>query len=123
MISVAEIVIDSDFAQSFTVNRTLGTFVNGRFVPTVTTFLVYGTIQPQQTSDTLQLPGGDQIRGAIDIWTLTPLLTAQLGDPASTDNFVPDEVVWNGEAYKTMQGMNWTDFGFYHSIGIRKLGA
>lgn len=119
MINVSELINDPDFAQTFTVTRTTGAWVEGNFTQAIpTTLNIIGIIQPMNTNDMVQLPEGDAIKGAINIYSLTPINTT-----SQTPSAVSDQVTWKGEQYKIIQTQNYSDWGYYKASAVRILGA
>lgn len=122
MIDVSELIEDPDFAQSFTVTRRTGHWVDGNFVTTPKTIKMTGVIQPMNTRDVQMLPQGDTVKGAVNIWTTQPLHVTRL-DKNEESGAVSDEVTWQGEAYKILEIQNFSDGGYYQAAAVRKLGA
>jgi len=121
MINIAEMITDPDFCQSFVLTRSSGTFVNGRFTPSLETIALTGILRPANTKDIQMLPVGDVIRGELVVYSLQPIYTtrADHGNGAG----LSDEVTWQGENYKIIQVQNYSDFGYYKALATRKLGA
>lgn len=122
MINVSELINDPDFCQTFTVSRYSGTWQGGKFSTTASVFSVTGVITPMKTKDVAQLPQGDTILGAIEIFSPVPLLTTRL-DPSGESGGTADEVTWKGEVYKILKVDDFTDFGYFYAVGTRKAGA
>ena len=120
MINISELITDPDFNQNFNVIRTTGTYVTGRFTTTTTTIAFTGVIDPLNTKDMLQLPEGDTIKGAINVYTLAALNTTQATTAGA--GTLPDEVVWMGENYKVLNVKNYADYGYYKATAVRKKG-
>lgn len=123
MINISEMISDPDFVQSFTVTRRLGSWENGNFETNPTIFSLSGVVLPMKTRDVVILPGGDQLTGAIEIYTLQPLFTTKLGPMSGVDGCQSDEVSWQGEAWKIYQVLDYEDYGYFKNIAIRKQGA
>jgi hypothetical protein len=124
MINVSELIDDPDFCQPepFQVRRQSGQWINNRFVTTETLIPVSGIIVPMKTKDIVQLPQGDTITGAIEIFTHCPLQTTRLGS-SGEDGVIADEVTWNGEVYKIHKADDFTNYGYFYAVGVRKAGA
>lgn len=123
MINVSELITDPDFAQSFTVTRYLGAWVDGRLQEQKSEIPMMGVITPENTSDMNQLPGGDTITGRINIYSLEPLFTTRLQGDNSSRSSTSDEIEWRGEKWKILQTENFLDFGYFKSLAVRKFGA
>jgi hypothetical protein len=116
LISVAELINDGDFAQSFTITRRIGKWVKGRWTDAGTIDeVVTGVIQPANTDDIEMLPSGDAIRGAIKIHTLEPLRVTNEANKTKCD-----EVTWRGEAYKVVQVDDFSQNGYYKALAVRR---
>lgn len=124
MIDVCELIDDPDFCQDFTVIRSTGSWVNGDFVVTTpSTLTMTGVIEPMNTRDMQQLPEGDRITGALNVYTTEPLYTTRLNQSTGNSGGLSDEVVWGGENYKIIQVQNFSDYGYFKAAAVRKLGA
>lgn len=123
MINISEIIVDPDFAQGFTVERKAGTWVDSVFTTTAQILPFYGVIIPLNTKDMKQLPEGDTIQGAIEVYTLQPISTTQLANEAWNPETLSDEIIWQQENYKIIQVRNFTDFGYFKAVAVRKFGA
>lgn len=123
MINVSELITDPDFAQTFTVTRYFGEWVDGRLQEQKSEIPMVGVITPENTSDMNQLPGGDTITGRINIYSLEPLFTTRLKGDNSSRSSTSDEIEWRGEKWKILQTENFLDFGYFKSLAVRKFGA
>lgn len=124
MINVSELINDPDFSQTFTVTRTTGQWDAGNFVLNPTTFKLYGSIQPLNTKEMAQYPEGDRIKGLNKIYTVQQLYTTQDGPlEDGEDGLISDEVTWQGFQWKILSTNDFSDFGYYQAIAVRKRGA
>lgn len=124
MINVSELITDPDFAQSFTVTRTVGNWDAGNFVTTSTTLKMFGSIQPLNTKEMDQYPEGDRLKGMNKIYTLDQLYTTQTGPTEDgEDGQLSDEVTWQGERWKILNSQDFSDFGYYQAVAVRTKGA
>lgn len=116
MIDVSSIVNDPLFAQSFTVYRKTGAYVNGVWTPSESAITMCGTITVPKETDLRQLPEGDFQQGAICIYTTQELyLTGTSG--------TSDEIMWRGNRYRIAQLWPWGDFGYYKAMGVRMVAT
>lgn len=124
---ITSLLLDPELgAQSFTINRTMGSWKKGRFIEEVTVIKAIGNIQPATAEELEQLPEGDRRKGVIVIRTPTPIYETQ--DAMTTDEpsqtpakeHATDEIVWRGNAYKVLSAMMWADFGWYEAFATRK---
>jgi hypothetical protein len=127
MLNVSRIINSPRIAQpsAFTVTRSTGTWVNGRFTLTTSTLNYSGTILPASSKDVIQTPEGDRIKGEIAIYTDSncPLYETFLNQKTGNSGNVSDEVTWQGENYKIIQVKPYVDYGYYKAIAVRKRGA
>jgi hypothetical protein len=114
MIDLSEVITDDDFAQEFTLYRSTGDWVAGRWVEnTKETVVMDGTIVPMSAREIQQLPEADRIRGSINIFTTEALyLTTAEGTQRTSD-----QILWKGGLYKLIQINDYSDFGFYGAVG------
>ena len=122
MINISEIVNDPDFAQSFSLVRSSGTWTLGRFVSTSTTLSRYGVILPMTTKEITQLATGDALQGYIKVYCVDNIYTTRL-DTAGDAGGLSDEVVWQGDNYKVLAVQQFSDFGYWQASCVRKRGA
>ena len=113
LLNIGELISDPDFCQSFTVTRRSGEWSNARFIPVETEFLSYGIIDPQDTSELDVNPDGSMVRGRINIYTHTQLFVTILDVPTSSNNYISDEITWQGNKYTVMLDNNYSDYGYY----------
>lgn len=122
MINISEIIDDPDFAQAFTLVRSVGTYTLGRFVYTTTTLNRYGVILPMTSKEITQLATGDALQGYIKVFCLDPIYTTRL-DTAGDGGGLSDEIVWQGENHKVLSVQQYSDFGYWQASCVRKRGA
>jgi hypothetical protein len=123
VISLAEVALDPDFAQSFVVTRQTGTFQRGGFVgdaPVEIPF--YGIIQPATDEDLRQVPEGDRVSGS-QLVISTAKLYRTFTDGIGTTSGFSDTFVWGGKVYKVLSDGTWSDFGYWEAIAVRAAGA
>lgn len=120
-IDVSELITDPDFAQSFSLIRTTGEFINGRWTETLEETLTRtGVIAPAGAKELRQLPEADRVEGAISIFTKEIMyITSDTGVLRSSD-----KISWQGHLYKIISVENWSDWGdgFYHALAQRMTG-
>ena len=119
MIDVSEIIEDPDFAQSFYVYRSTGSFINGVWTEsTPTRIQMYGVITVANAKEVRMLPEGDRIQGAMDFYSTKALYVTRTGQTQGTS----DKILWRGDYYKLINVKNWADYGFYSATGERIAG-
>ena len=115
MINVGNLLVDPAFSQSITVYRQNGDWVGGRWTPgTPTQLTVAGVITIPKETDLEQVPEGDRMKGAICVYTQTPLVVSNV-------NGTSDQVLWtnDGNLYRAAQLYPFADYGYYKCICIR----
>jgi hypothetical protein len=107
-------------AQSFTVLRSTGSFVSGRWVENpVTSVPMHGIISVMSEKELVQFPEADLAKGAMIFCSKDPIYTTRIGD----DQGISDKVIWRGEEYKIFNVAPWADYGYYRAVGERTKGA
>lgn len=116
-LNVKELISDPDFCQNFSVTRRSGSWNNyGKFIPTNTTFETFGIIDPQDTSETdLSNPDGTLIQGRIKVYTYSKLYLTVLST-SGTEQYISDEVTWQGNQYIVILDNNYSDYGYYSYV-------
>ena len=117
--SIAEIVDDQDFAQSFTITRSQnGKFVLGRWQNSTVTVGMWGSIQPPEPEELEQVPEGDRMLGVIAVHCTQRLYETNTNQ---TDG-ISDQVIWHGENYRVFKVYPWNDYGYWKALAVRMSG-
>jgi len=121
MINLGDITIDTDFVKpkSFILIRSHTTWLNGRPIGEITELVGTGIIDPLTTKEIHMLPEGDSISGSIRIYTKIPVYTTR----NNHDEGFSDEIKFHGFYYKVVAVDDYSDFGYYKVIAVRKLGS
>lgn len=120
MIDMSDIIIDPDFAQSYTVLRSNGSFVDGVWTEgTPTRIVMYGPITVMSPRELSQYPEGDRIKGGMNFFSTKPLYVTRTGQTPG----ISDKIMWRGEYYKLFNVAPYADYGFYKGSGERIKGA
>lgn len=119
IINLSRVVNSPAFAQAFTVNRTLGTFQRGGFVPTPTAIPFWGIIQPATDQDLVQVPEGDRVTGMMGFISQERMYQTYV---QGSNEGLGDTITWNCELYKVVTVVPWKDFGFWKAIASRQAG-
>lgn len=123
LVDVSEVISDSDFNQEFKVYRKQGTWNNGRFVITETSFTTNGVIISQSNEELDLTPQGSLISSKLSIWTYELLyVTSQEGTPQEGD-FLSDEVEFYGQRYLIQAARNLKDYGYYKYELVLKVAS
>jgi len=124
MINVGHIVNSRNFAQpkGFTVFRTTGDWVRGRFVTDPEKKLNYtGTITVANADDLEQVPEADRVTGIMCFYSQKPMYITRAADSAEAAG-ISDEIEWQRDRYRIIQVLPWRDFGYYKAFGVRMAG-
>lgn len=106
--------------QTFTVLRSSGSFVNGRWSENDPQQIsMRGIVTVATEKELNQLPEGDMIKGGMVFHTVDELFSTRTGNDPGTS----DKIVWHGEEYKLFQIGVWSDYGFYRAVGERIKGS
>lgn len=93
LLDVSDVLLDPDFADTFTVYRQAVTVGNdGRSVRTETTYPAVGVVTPDMWSTLQRAPEGSNVSETITVIT-------QFRLTSSVDGSDADELVWNGKRY------------------------
>lgn len=119
-INVAELILDPDFAQKFTVYRSNGSFIKGVWTEgTPEKIEMVGVVVVMSSRDIRQLPEGDRVTGAMTFYTQRALYVTHTGQYQG----ISDKIYWRNNYYKLFSVSPWVDYGFYSAHGERILGS
>lgn len=119
MLDVSEVIVDPELAaQSYTVVRSSGSFVKGRWVATTTEIEIFGAVTVSSARDLNMVPEGDRIKGAMTFHSTSELFVTDVGE-----GVISDKALWNGEYYKFVNVLPFKDFGFWKAVGVRIKGS
>lgn len=118
MIDLSLVVLDSRFAQSFTVHRKSGKWNAGRFEQLEIPIVMSGTIGIASDQEINQIPEGDRVGGEILIHTKEKIFITRT-DEVEDKSGTSDELEWHGDRYKIYSVSDYSDYGYYKSIGQR----
>lgn len=122
MINMRRIVHSREWQQSFTVIRSTGDFVDGRWVEdTPTEIEVRGAIIPMNAIELQQVPEADRVRGGVKFYT-TIQLNVTRGETDTQVAGTSDRIKWHGDYYRLFSVNDYADYGFYVSSGERVTG-
>lgn len=123
MISLAAIVSDPDFAQDYTVLRSVGAFVKGKWTPgTAASIPFYGVIQPAGPEEIDMIPEGDIVSGALTFHSEQQMYETHTTAPTDPNAGTSDIIPHFGENYKLVKVWPWIDFGYWKALGVREGG-
>lgn len=122
LINVAKAITDPRFSQKFKVFRKSGEWIRGRFEEIEKEISMIGVIAPSKPKEIEMIPEGDRVGGEITIHTIRKLYTTHaIQDEESEDEFegTSDQIEWQGKRYKLYQVNDYSQYGYYSSIGMR----
>ena len=122
MINVAKAITDPRFSQPFKVFRKSGEWIKGRFIESEKEISMIGVIAPSKPKEIEMIPEGDRVGGEITIHTTRKLYTTRSIDTAEDNGEnqgTSDIIEWQGERYKLYQVNDYSQYGYYSSIGMR----
>ena len=118
-ISLTRVANSPAFAQTFTVNRSSGSFQQGGYVSVTTAIPFWGIIQPATEEDLAQVPEGDRSTGMMGFISEQPMYKTNVQGSVSG---LGDTILWNGQEYRVVVVVPWKDFGFSKAIAARLSG-
>lgn len=117
--SIAEIVDDPDFAQSFTITRSQGgNWVLGAWVDSIVTVGMWGSLQPPTPEELDQVPEGDRVTAIIAIHCTQQIYETNVDH----SHGISDIVLWHGEKYRVIKVFPWNDYGYWKALACRMSG-
>jgi len=122
MINPSRVLLSPHFRQTFRVYRSTGHFELGGWVEEVQSppyFDVSGAAWPSSAKEIQQVPEADRITGMHTFASKTELYTTRSND---SEEGTSDQIEWNGDLYKLIQILDFSDYGFYAVVGTRMTG-
>lgn len=115
-----EIIEDPDLAQAYTIYRSTGAWVDGRWVEgTPVRVPAKGTIVVAREKDLRQVPEGDRVGGMMVFYNKAEIFPTRI----TTNGATSDKIFWHNDWYKIVSVSPYGDYGFYSAIGERITGA
>jgi hypothetical protein len=118
-INLSRVANSPAFAQTYTVNRSSGTFQQGGFVSTTTPIPFWGIIQTATEQDLAQVPEGDRVTGMMKFISTEQMYQTYVDGQTQG---IGDQVTWRGHNYKVVVVVPDVDFGFWKAIASRQAG-
>jgi hypothetical protein len=119
MINVSEVITDPDFVRQFTVYRSSGDWVSGRWTESTPEQIVMtGVISVMSEKELQAMPEGDKIKGAMVFHSLQELFVTRNG----TEKGTSDKILWRGDYYRLFNIAPYIDYGYYRAAGERITG-
>lgn len=119
---MSDVVNDPSFAQYMpkAIARDAGSFLLGKWNPSITLLDFYGIVQPANSKDIQMVPEGDRVEGMMTFHSSNRIYETHSGD--SIPDGISDVITWRNQTYKIMFVYPWEDFGYYRAIGVRMAG-
>jgi hypothetical protein len=119
MLDMTSVLSNPDLCQSFTAQRSSGSFVAGRFVSTSTDVPMYGSVQVADPKTLEQVPEADRVTGAISVYTTSPIYETRTGD----NEGLSDLILHKGKQDRVAKKWDWSNFGFFKAVCVRVKGS
>lgn len=117
--SIAEVVNDPLFAQSFTITRSQGgTWQLGRWSNATTIITAWGSIQPPDPTELEMVPEADRVLGVVAIHTTQPIYPTNVDQTLG----ISDIATWHGQTYRILKVYEWQDYGYWKALAVRMSG-
>ena len=115
MIRLADVCLDSDLSEDFTILRTTGAFGQGGWMANAQTSIpAKGVVTVARETELAMVPEGDRIAGAMAFYTPTPLyLTSEVSANIS------DVLVWRVQNWRVLAVSPWNSFGFNIAVAVK----
>ena len=117
MINVDEVLADPDFAQAFTITRSLRVRdTSGAPLELVNTVIqAFGVVQPSTVETKASyMPEGEHADSTCVVWTKTPLQCGVGGQGA-------DVITYNGQNYRVHDVTYWTHAGLFYKANCTQV--
>jgi hypothetical protein len=121
MIDVSEVVNDPENAQSYSILRSAGTWVNGVWQPNAETLQGYGRISVARPRDVEMIPEGDKIVGAMVFWSSTAIFGTRADSAGNGGS--SDILMWRGKKFRVLSVYQYSDYGYWKAIATRMEAA
>lgn len=125
IIDVSDLITDSDFANRYTVMRSRGEWIDGRFeIKEDKRLNYYGVVQQASDKEIEQLDIGDNVNHILKFFT-TPNRKLYITNDNPNDNeedYISDVILYKGDKYKIIKISNWENNGYYRAYTIRVAG-
>lgn len=112
MIYISDLIIDDDFASTYTVVRDAGEWVNGRWTPSTTNITNYGAVLPYTPQQAEYTENGDFITGEMAFYSKNILYTTR-------ESGTSDTLIYNSISYKISDVKDYSKYGYYKAIAMR----
>lgn len=121
MIDLSAPVLAPELAQSFTILRSTGQFLNGVWKSTEIKVNAYGVISVAKAKELQMIPEADVIHGAMVFHVEQPIYTTNQSGPEQGHS--SDILIWRGKKFRVLQVAQYEDYNFWRAIATRLSAA
>ena len=119
LVNVSRLMNDPMFATDYTVIRSKGEWVNGRFEVSETAIIQHhAPVQPATNKELEQLPEGDRQSGVLKFFCKPPD-TLYMTDSGN----ISDEIIYRGQRYKIFAVKDWMPNGYVRAFAYSYASA
>lgn len=123
MLDLSRVVSGSLLTESFTIQRSSGSFVLGGYATASTAVQGFGVVSVANAQDLQMLPEGDRVTGAMVFHSQAPLYETILDTSmASAVQRFSDVILWNGSQYRIVQVSPYPNRNYWRAVGVRMAG-
>jgi len=117
------VVDDGVLSESYTINRSTGTFQLGGWQTVVTSIPGYGVVSVANMEDLDMIPEGDRVTGAMVFHSQQRIYLTQLDSgPNGPQQRVSDIIVWNYQQWRVLHVGPYPNRNFWKAIAVRLQG-
>ena len=117
MTDLWQAVANSDAAEPFTINRSVGRFVAGGWAEEKTTLKVWGIVSNLSPEDLGQIPEGDVVNGMRGFNSRQKLYRTH-GDDGEGSG-VSDVITYKGDDYRIAWVLDYSNRGYWKAAAVR----
>lgn len=119
---LAFVIDDGVLSESYTVNRTTGSFQLGGWSQTSISIPGWGVVSVATEMDLEMIPEGDRPTGAMVFHSQQQIYETDVTQ-ASTAQTVSDVLVWGGYSWRVLKCWPYPNRNFWKAIAVRLAGA
>jgi hypothetical protein len=126
-IDLSDVVTDPDLAESYTIQRSTGSFEFGGWVTTPSTIPGYGVVSVATEQDLEMIPEGDRVTGSMVFHSEARIYETQLDGAGgitvgATTQRVSDKILWNYQLYRVLHVSPYPNRNFWKAVAVRMAG-
>lgn len=120
MINLSRVMAGSLLPESYTIQRSTGSFGLGGYSATSVSIPGYGVVSVASDQDLLMVPEGDRVVGSMIFHSTERIYETQLD--ANGTQHVSDKILWNFQLYRVLNVAPYPNRGYWRAIGVRMAG-